>query len=95
MLKGILTILKPGATFAVIDHAAADGSGARDVGTLHRVDEATVVSEITAAGFELIDTSDLLRRPEDDRTLPVFDDKIRGKTDQFILKFRKPSHEGP
>jgi predicted methyltransferase len=94
LLEGILTILKPGATFAVIDHAAADGSGTRDVGTLHRVDEATIVSEITAAGFELVDTSALLRRPEDDRTLPVFDAKIRGKTDQFILKFRKPSHDG-
>jgi len=90
LLKDVLTVLKPGATFAVIDHSAADGSGVRDVGTLHRVDEAVVVSEITAAGFELVDTSALLRHPADDRTLPVFDPKIRGKTDQFILKFRKP-----
>jgi predicted methyltransferase len=90
LLRDILTVLKPGGTLAVIDHAAADGSGIRDVGTLHRVDEAAVVSEITAAGFELVDTSGLLRHPEDGRTLPVFDPKIRGKTDQFILKFRKP-----
>jgi predicted methyltransferase len=90
LLQSMLTILKPGGTFGVIDHSAEAQSGTRDVGTLHRVDEAAVASEISAAGFELVDTSELLRHPDDDRTLPVFDSKIRGKTDQFILKFRKP-----
>jgi predicted methyltransferase len=91
LLASVLTVLKPGGTFAVIDHAAAADSGTRDVGTLHRVDEAVVVDEITAAGFELIDTSALLRNRDDDHTLPVFDPAIRGKTDQFILNFRKPA----
>ncbi len=90
LLQGLLTILQSGGTFAVIDHAAAADSGARDVGTLHRVDESVVVDEITAAGFELVDTSALLRHPEDDHSLAVFDPAIRGKTDQFILNFRKP-----
>ncbi len=91
LLKNFLMILKPGGIFAVIDHSAEAGSADRDVGTLHRIDEATVVSEIKAAGFELVDTSDLLRNPNDTRTLAVFDPAIRGKTDQFILKFRKPA----
>jgi predicted methyltransferase len=90
LLQSLLTILKPGGVFAVIDHSAAAQSGTRDVGTLHRVDEAVVAAEISAAGFELADTSELLRHPDDDRTLAVFDPNIRGKTDQFILKFRKP-----
>ena len=90
LLKNFLTILKPGGIFAVIDHSAEAGSADRDVGTLHRIDEAIVVSEIKAAGFELVDTSDLLRNPNDARTLAVFDPAIRGKTDQFVLKFRKP-----
>lgn len=91
LLKNFLTILKPGGIFAVVDHSAEAGSGDRDVGTLHRIDEAMVVSEIKAAGFELVDTSELLRNPNDARTLAVFDPAIRGKTDQFVLKFRKPA----
>ncbi len=91
LLKNFMTILKPGGVFAVIDHSAEAGSGARDVGTLHRIDEALVVSEIKAAGFELVGTSDLLRNPNDARTLKVFDPAISGKTDCFLLKFRKPS----
>ncbi len=90
LLKNFMTILKPGGIFAVIDHSAEAGSGDRDVGTLHRIDEAFVVSEIKAAGFEQIGSSDLLRNPNDARTLKVFDPAIRGKTDQFVLKFRKP-----
>jgi predicted methyltransferase len=91
LLANIYKMLKPGGTFAVIDHSAEDGSGARDVGTLHRVDEQLVVSEVKAAGFELVGTSDLLRNPADTRKLAVFDPSIRGKTDCFVLKFRKPA----
>jgi predicted methyltransferase len=90
LLANIYKILKPGGTFAVIDHSAEVGSGQRDVGTLHRVDEQLVISEVKAAGFELVGTSDLLRNPADKRTLAVFDPSIRGKTDCFVLKFRKP-----
>jgi predicted methyltransferase len=91
LLANIYKILKPGGTFAVVDHSAEAGWGARDVGTLHRVDEQLVVSEVKAAGFELVGTSDLLRNSADKRTLAVFDPSIRGKTDCFVLKFRKPS----
>jgi predicted methyltransferase len=90
-LANIFKILKPGGTFAVIDHSAETGSGDRDVGTLHRVDERLVVSEVTAAGFELVGTADFLRNPNDTRELRVFDPSIRGKTDCFVLKFRKPT----
>jgi predicted methyltransferase len=34
--------------------------------------------------------SDVLANAKDPRTAKVFDESIRGKTDQFILKFRKP-----
>jgi len=90
LLAGIFSALKPGGLFAVIDHAAEAGSGTRDVGTLHRVDQAAVVSEIEAAGFEFVASGDLLRNPNDTHTLAVFDPAIRGKTDCFVLKFRKP-----
>ena len=66
------------------------GSEAHDTSTLHRIDPEVVKREVTAAGFTLSGSSDILRNPADDHTLKVFDPAIRGKTDQFILKFSKP-----
>jgi predicted methyltransferase len=89
--KQMFDSLKPGGIYLVLDHAAAAGSGARDTKTLHRIDPETVKEEVLAAGFKLAESSDLLRQAGDDHTLKVFDPAIRGKTDQFILKFRKPA----
>jgi predicted methyltransferase len=88
--KAVFAALKPGGLYVVIDHSAEAGSGLRDTNTLHRIDEASVKSEVTAAGFKLEGESDLLRNADDARTDKVFAPAIRGKTDQFILKFRKP-----
>jgi predicted methyltransferase len=88
--RAVFAAIKPGGTFVIIDHAAAKGTGARDASTLHRIEESTVVQEVTAAGFRLIGRSDLLRNPQDDHTRKVFDPAIRRKTDQFILKFERP-----
>ena len=87
----IFDALKPGGVYIVIDHAAEPGSGARDTSTLHRIDPATVKSEVLAAGFVLDAESTLLQNPQDTHTVAVFEPSIRGKTDQFILKFRKPA----
>jgi predicted methyltransferase len=89
--KAFFDALKPGGTYVVIDHASAAGSGEKDVGTLHRIDEEAVVKGLTAAGFVLESRSQVLRNPADPRTANVFDPGIRGKTDQFVLKFRKPA----
>ena len=88
MNAAVFAALKPGGVYGVIDHHAQAESGDRDVKTLHRVDMELVKTEIVAAGFELEATSDLLRRPDDDRETNVF--KMRGETDRFVLKFRKP-----
>jgi predicted methyltransferase len=90
--KAIYDSLKPGGVFVVLDHAAQPGSGLRDTETLHRIDEAAVKQEVQAAGFKLIGESKILRNPNDDHTAKVFDASVKGKTDQFILKFRKPAH---
>lgn len=82
--------LKPGGVFLVVDHAAAAGSGLTAPDTLHRIDIAAVKSEVEAAGFKLASESPLLHDPADPHTASVFDPSIRGKTDQFILKFVKP-----
>ena len=88
--KKIFNALKPGGIYLVLDHAAAAGSGVRDTGTLHRIDPAAVKKEVLAAGFVLDGESDVLHNPEDDHTLKVFNPAIRGRTDKFIFKFRKP-----
>jgi predicted methyltransferase len=88
--REIFKALKPGGVFFIEDHAAAAGSGIRDVDTLHRIDAAFVKQEVESVGFKLDGESDVLRNPADDHTLKVFDPAIRGHTDQFLLRFRKP-----
>ena len=88
--RAVYRALKPGGVFIVIDHAAQAGSGLRDTDTLHRIDPAIVRKQVTAAGFVLEAQSPLLRNPADPHTALVFDKSIRGHTDQFIYRFRKP-----
>ncbi|QUD88988.1 class I SAM-dependent methyltransferase [Phenylobacterium montanum] len=88
--RSVFAALKPGGVLVVLDHAAAAGSGLRDTETLHRIDPAAVKTEVTAAGFVLDGESDVLANPADDHTKKVFDPSIRGHTDQFLLRFKKP-----
>ena len=88
--KAVFAALKPGGTFIIVDHVAEAGSGLRDTDTLHRIDPATVKQQVTAAGFEYVGESGVLRNPNDTHKLKVFDKSIRGHTDQFAFKFRKP-----
>jgi predicted methyltransferase len=88
--KAVFAALKPGGTYIVIDHVAAAGSGLRDTDTMHRIDPAIVKQQVEAAGFEYVGESNVLRNKTDTHTLTVFDKAIRGHTDQFAYKFRKP-----
>ncbi len=73
------------------DHvASAGGDVAKVVDTLHRIDPALVQQDFARAGFVFDGESKVLAHPEDDHTKLVFDESIRGKTDQFIYRFRKP-----
>jgi predicted methyltransferase len=89
--KQVLAALKPGGVFVVIDHSARAGSGIEDTDTLHRIDPEVVKKEMTAAGFVFDGSSDALRNAADPLTAKVFDASIRGQTDQFIYRFRKPA----
>lgn len=82
--------LKPGGIYLVVDHDTAAGAGATQTATLHRIENDLVRREVEAAGFRLDAESDLLRHPEDDHTIKVVETGIRGRTDQFVLRFRKP-----
>jgi len=87
----IFKALKPGGIFFVVDHNAAPGTGRRDTKALHRIDPEVIKQEVTAAGFELVEQSNLLAHPEDDHTKMVFTPGLRGLTDQTVFKFRKPA----
>jgi predicted methyltransferase len=86
----LFAALKPGGTLVIVDHSAADGTGTTQADGLHRIDKAAVIAALTKAGFKLEAESDLYRLADDPRTTNVFDPAIRGKTDQFALRFRKP-----
>jgi predicted methyltransferase len=88
--KQIFAALRPGGVFFIEDHSAKLGTGATAPDALHRIDEDFVKQEVESAGFRLVGESDALRNPADDRSLRVFDPAIRGHTDQFLLKFKKP-----
>jgi predicted methyltransferase len=88
--KVAFDLLKPGGYFVVVDHAGAAGLDEAGTKTLHRIDEAVVKQEVLAAGFVLDGESDVLRNLADPHSAPVFDPSIRGHTDQFVLRFRKP-----
>jgi len=86
--KAVFDALKPGGLYIVVDHSSI-ANGWEVAESLHRGNERLTKEEIQAAGFELVDESDVLRHPEDPLTGNVFSE-IRGKTDRFVLKFRKP-----
>jgi predicted methyltransferase len=88
--RHVFDSLRVGGVYLIVDHAAPDGTGATLSPKLHRIEKATVIKEVTAAGFKLAGESDILHNPADDHTKVVFDPSIRFKTDQFILKFVKP-----
>lgn len=82
--------LRPGGLYLVVDHDTAAGAGASQTSTLHRIEGALVRREVESAGFRLDSESDLLRHSADDHGTRVQETGIRGKTDQFVLRFRKP-----
>ncbi|MCU6455219.1 methyltransferase [Sphingomonas sp. A2-49] len=86
----VFKLLKKGGTYVVIDHADAPGTGLTGTETRHRIDPAAVRSQVEAAGFRFAGASKVLANPADDHGKNVFDPAIRGRTDQFVLKFRKP-----
>lgn len=83
--------LKPGGLYVIVDHVAVTGSGLEAASKVHRIDPAIVKAEVEAAGFKFVGENALLKDAADPHTASVFDPSIRGKTDQFVYKFRKPA----
>jgi predicted methyltransferase len=91
VLRSLYQAMKPGGTVAVVDHVANPGGDTRAVvDKLHRIDPAVVKADFERAGFVLDGQSDMFRNPADDHSKLVFDPSIRGNTDRFAYRFRKP-----
>jgi len=90
ILQGACQSLKPGGIYGIQDHHAAPGHGTNDCHTLHRVEKQSVIDEIMAAGFELIDESSVLENPDDPCDQMIHEKGIKGRSSRFLLKFRKP-----
>ena len=90
-LAALFAALKPGGVLLVVDHSAVPGAGVAAANAVHRMDLQVAIAALTDAGFTVEGESELYRRPDDPRTANVFDPAIRGKTDQFVLRLRKPA----
>lgn len=88
--RAVFAALRPGGLYVIVDHSGRDGTGFTEANTLHRAEQAAVRREVEAAGFVFDGESGVLRNPADPRTASVFDEAIRGRTDQFVMRFRKP-----
>lgn len=89
-LRSWFAAVRPGGHVVIVDHVGPAGDPHAVVDKFHRLDPAQVKSDMAAAGFVLEAESDVLRRSEDDHSKNVFDPAIRGKTDRFMLKFKRP-----
>jgi len=90
LLSSLYSAMKPGGIVGVVDHVGNPGDTRTTVDKLHRIDPAVVKADFTKAGFVLEAESDLLANSADDHSTLVFDPSMRGKTDRFVMKFRKP-----
>lgn len=90
VLAGWFRAVRPGGHVVIVDHAGPAGDTRKIADDLHRIAPERVKADMIAAGFVLEAESDVLHRSEDDHSKNVFDATVRGKTDRFVLKFRRP-----
>jgi len=81
--------LKSGGIYAVVDHTKRHMEGLNNENG-RRFDPVLAIKEIQAAGFVLVDYSDLHYRPDDELRYEVGRKSVTGNTDRFTLKFVKP-----
>ncbi|WP_157083253.1 class I SAM-dependent methyltransferase [Novosphingobium lentum] len=91
VLRGWFAAVKPGGMVVIADHVGPAGDPREVVEKFHRIDPARVRADLEKAGFVFVGQTDVLHRSEDQHTANVFDPSVRGKTDRFVLKFRRPA----
>jgi predicted methyltransferase len=89
VLTEIARVVKPGGILLLVDHSAKPGTGSTDAGTIHRIDEQYARGDFEKHGFQLVGTSDVLRRADDPRDQITYKGEMVGKTDRFVMVFRR------
>jgi predicted methyltransferase len=89
VLDQLVRALKPGGVLLLVDHSAKPGSGTTAASSLHRIEESYAVKDFESRGLKVVAKSDLLRRPDDARDQISYKGPAVGKTDRFVLVFRK------
>jgi predicted methyltransferase len=92
VLDQLVRALKPGGVLLLVDHSAKPGSGTTVASSLHRIEESYAVKDFESRGLKVAAKSDLLRRPDDARDQISYKGPAVGKTDRFVLVFRKDAH---
>jgi predicted methyltransferase len=90
MLANWFAAVRPGGSVIIIDHVGPAGDIRATVDKLHRMNPADARAAMEQAGFVLDAESDALRMPDDDLSIDVFNEKVRGKTNRFVMRFKKP-----
>ncbi len=87
--RATFAALKPGGIYGVVDHTKRHmESLTRE--NRRRADPVEIIKEVTAAGFEFVDYSDLHFKPDDELRYEVGRRSVTGNTDRFTLLFKKP-----
>ena len=89
MNKAVFDTLKKGGLYGVVDHTRRHMQG-ESTEVWRRLDPVLAIQEIQAAGFQLLDYSDLHYRPDDELRYEVGRKSVTGNTDRFTLLFVKP-----
>jgi predicted methyltransferase len=87
VMAAVYSALKPGGFFVVIDH---EGVAGNDNVALHRMQKSDAIRAAETAGFVVDLDSNILYNPADDMSLHMRDESVSGKTNRFLLRFRKP-----
>ena len=82
--------LRPGGYYCIIDHTRRHMEPGYTENR-RRADPVAVILQVQAAGFDLVDYSDVFFRPDDELRYEVDRKSLEKNTDRFSLLFRKPS----
>ena len=89
VLTEIARVVRPGGILLLVDHSAKPGTGSADAGRLHRIDEQFARRDFEKHGFIFVRSSEVLRRPDDPRDMITYKGEMVGKTDRFVMVFRR------
>lgn len=87
--EAVFQSLGSGGLYGVIDHNKRHMEPLTSENR-RRTDVVDIILEVQAAGFELVDSSNLHYRPDDELRYEVGRKSVTGNTDRYTLLFRKP-----